>query len=191
MGQQQPALIEFDRRSAIADLHELPRKFRFQNGLTAVPCGEVVRIDQIQILIILPRDHGVIAADLPWEQRHALVLGSSAPQRCQPERHEIVGRDQFGTDRPPAIGGIGRVVGFPALIAKFDKARILNAVRLGFGDRKDDALAQLFFGIESQLDKVAVGSRYAPVDPGARGEPRRRIDAQAAVRCDGTGAKCQ
>ena len=35
--QQQPAFIEFDRRSAIADLNELPGKFRPENRLTVVP----------------------------------------------------------------------------------------------------------------------------------------------------------
>jgi hypothetical protein len=55
--QQQPAFVEFNRRPAVSDLGELPRILRFQNGLTAVPCVEFVRIDEIQVLIVLPGDH--------------------------------------------------------------------------------------------------------------------------------------
>ena len=43
-----------------------------------------------------------------------------------------------------AIGGVGGVVGLSALVVEFDEARILDAVGLGFGDRKDDALAEVF-----------------------------------------------
>ena len=59
-----------------------------------------------------------------------------------------MGLNQLGADRPSAIGGIGGVVGFSAAIAELDKAGVLDAVRLGFGDRKDDALAEFFFGLE-------------------------------------------
>jgi len=52
---EQPTFIELDRRSAVADLHELPGKLRLQDSLTIVPSVKVVRIDQIQILVILPR----------------------------------------------------------------------------------------------------------------------------------------
>src|ERR1700737_5149223 len=38
---------------------------------------------------------------------------------------------------------------------------------------------------------VAVRSGSAAGDPGARGDPSRRIDAQAAASCDGAGAKRQ
>jgi hypothetical protein len=36
-----------------------------------------------------------------------------------------------------------------AVVAELDKARIFNAVGLGFGDWKDDALGKFLFGIES------------------------------------------
>ncbi len=35
--QQQPAVVQFDRRAAIADLNELPRVFRPKKGLAAFP----------------------------------------------------------------------------------------------------------------------------------------------------------
>src|SRR2546430_7726964 len=45
--EQQPALVELDRRAAIADLHEFPREFRLQNRDAAVPGIQVRRIDKI------------------------------------------------------------------------------------------------------------------------------------------------
>ena len=120
------------------------------------------------------------------------MLRAAAPfKRRHPERHEIAGLDQLGADRRAAVGGIGRVVGFPFAIAEFDKARILDAVRLGFGDGKDHALADIFFRIEDQLDIVAVRTGYAVANPGAGSEASRRIDGEAAVGSDGAGPKRQ
>jgi hypothetical protein len=62
--QQQPAFIEFDRRSAIADLHELPGIARLQDWLATVPGVEIVGIDQIEIFVVLSRDHRIFAIDL-------------------------------------------------------------------------------------------------------------------------------
>ena len=91
------------------------------------------------------------------------------------------------TNHPPAVGSIGRVVGFRPSSLNSTK-RIFNAIRLRFSDWKDDALAEFFFGIESQLNVVAVCSGYAPANPGARGEARRRINGQAAIGRDGAGS---
>jgi hypothetical protein len=71
--QEQPAFIEFNRRSAIANLNKLPGKFQLHNGLTAVPCVQVVRMNQVQVLLILLCDHGVSAANFTREQRHPFV----------------------------------------------------------------------------------------------------------------------
>ena len=52
---------------------------------SAVPGIQIVRIDEIQILIVLPRDHGELAVDLARKQRHALVLRGGPAEGHQPE----------------------------------------------------------------------------------------------------------
>jgi hypothetical protein len=64
VGEQQPAFVKFDRRSAIADLHEFPGKLGFQDRRSAIPAIQIVRIDEIKILVVLPRNHGELAVDL-------------------------------------------------------------------------------------------------------------------------------
>jgi len=76
VGKHQPALIEFDRRAAIADLDELPREFRLQDSEATIPGVQVVRVDEIQVLIVLPRDHGVVAADALDESAAEELLDS-------------------------------------------------------------------------------------------------------------------
>ena len=79
VGEQQPAFVQFDRRAAIADLHEFPGKLRLQNRLAAVPGVQVVGIDEVEVLVVLPADHGVSAVDLAGEQGHALVSRGGSP----------------------------------------------------------------------------------------------------------------
>ena len=76
-------------------------------------------------------------------------------------------------------------------IAELDKADVLDAIRMGFGDRKDDTFAELFFRLEDQFDMIPVGSGCAMTNPGTRGKPRRRINGQAAVGCECAGPKRQ
>ena len=131
MGQQQPALVELDRRSAIADLHEFPRELRLQDRDTAIPGIQIRRIQQVEVLIVLPADHGVVAADLSGKQRHALVASGGPAQRGHAKRNEIARLDQLGSYRCAAIGSVCRVKGFPRAIFKLHEAGILDAVRLG------------------------------------------------------------
>ena len=42
MGQQQPSLVDLDGWSAIANLHKLPRVFRFEQKLAVAPIAEIV-----------------------------------------------------------------------------------------------------------------------------------------------------
>ena len=189
--QHQPALLQFDRRSAVADLHELPRELRLQDRLTAFPPVEVVGIDQIEVFVILSRDHGVLAVDPAREERHALVARGSAVQGRHPERQKVAGLDQFRPDRRALVGGIGCVIGRPTVIAELDEARVFDAVRLRFRDRKDHAFTDILLRLEDDLDFVAMRSGHPMPNPGTRSKPGRRIDCNTAVRRDGTSAKRQ
>src|SRR4029450_560057 len=131
MREQQPAFCQLDRRSAIADLDELPGKLRLQDRLTAFPSVQIVRIDQIKILVVLPRNHGVLAVDPARKQRHTLVACRRTMQRRHSKREEVAGLDQLRSNRSAPVSGIGRVVGGPAAIAELDKTGVFYAVRLG------------------------------------------------------------
>ena len=188
---KQPAVVQLDGRAAIADLHELPRILGLKNGSTAVPCVKIVGIDQIKILVVLPADHRIAAVDLSREQSHALVARRRSAERRHPERSEIRGCEQLGANRPAAIGGIGRIERLSSVVVEFDEARVLDAVGLGVGDRKDDPLAQVFVGPEDHFDIIAVGRWRPASNLGDGREARGRIDGDAAVRSDGAGPERQ
>src|SRR6266571_3920279 len=116
--------------------------FGLKNGLTTVPRVEVVGIDQIEVLVILPPDHRIAATDSPWKQSHSLVARRRSAEWSHPERSEIHRFEQLGTDRPAAIGRVGGVVDFSSIVVKFNESCVFDAVCLGVGDRKDDPLAQ-------------------------------------------------
>src|SRR5439155_22222931 len=103
MGQQEPAFVQLDGRSAIAQLHEFPSEFGLQDDLATFPCVEIIGIKQIEILIVLPADHCVMAVDLAREQRHPLVARRQATERRQAEGYEVGGLDQFGSYGSAAI----------------------------------------------------------------------------------------
>src|SRR5437588_5185915 len=63
VSQQQPPLVNLDRRSAIAHLHEFPREHGLQNEPAAIPGVDIVGIEQIKVFVVLPPDHCVTAID--------------------------------------------------------------------------------------------------------------------------------
>ena len=101
---------------------------RLQDRLTAFPPVQVVRIDQIKVLVVLSRDHGVLAVDPAREQRHALVERGTAVQGRHSERQEVAGLDQFRSDRCALVGGVGCVIGLAVAIGEFDEAGVLDTV---------------------------------------------------------------
>ena len=158
MRQQQPAFVEFDGRAAVSDLKEFPRIRGLKNTLTAIPCVEVVRVDQMEVFVVLPSDHRVAAIDLTREQTHALVARCCSTHGRHAERSEVRRLQQFGPNAPAAVGRVGCVECLAPLVLEFNEASILDAVGLCLGDRKDDAFAQVFLGSECHLDIIAIGS---------------------------------
>ena len=62
----------------------------------AAPKMQIFRIDEIQILIVLPRDHGELAVNFSREQRHTLVSpGGTAAVVSGGSIDEIVCFQQF------------------------------------------------------------------------------------------------
>ena len=191
MGQQQPALVELDRRPAIADLHELPRELRLQDRNAAIPGMQVGRIDEIEVLVVLPADHGVLAVDLPGEQGHALVPCGGSPQGRHAKGYEIGGLDQLGSYRGAAIGGVCRVEGLSPAVFEFHETGIFDPVRLGQGDGKDHPLADILVRPEHHFDIVPIRTRYPIFHSRNRRKTRGRIDRHAAVSGDASRSKRQ
>src|SRR5207237_10193599 len=97
----------------------------------------------------------------------------------------------LGTDRPTAIGGVGRVECFLRAILEFNKTSVFDAVGLGVCDRKNDALAQLFIEAEEHLDIFAIGFGNPTLDSRNRGEASGWIDGYASICSYGAGSKRQ
>ena len=131
------------------------------------------------------------SVDHPREQSHALIARRCSGQRGHPERSEISRFEQFGADRPAAVGGVGGVERGSSGVVELDEAGVLDAVGLGVGDRKDDPFAQFFVRPEDHLDIVAIVSRRPTSIFWDRRETRGRIDGHAAVRGYGTGPERQ
>jgi len=58
----------------------IPMGTEVSKWLNHRPREQVVRIDKIEVLIVIPADLGVLAIELSGKQRHALVLRGGSPQ---------------------------------------------------------------------------------------------------------------
>src|SRR6266699_7145919 len=99
--------------------------FGLKKGLTTVPRVEVVGIDQIEVLVILPPDHRIAATDSPWKQSHSLVARRRSAERSHPERSEIHRLEQLRADRSAAVGRVGGVVDLSSIVVEFDEPGVL------------------------------------------------------------------
>ena len=71
-------------RSAIRNCRSArtPREIRgFRMAWPPSHRVQIVGIDQIEVLVVLPRDHRIFAVDLARKQRHALVARGACPCR--------------------------------------------------------------------------------------------------------------
>src|SRR5206468_9301072 len=71
------------------------------------------------------------------------------------------------------------------------KARILDPVRLRFGDWKNHPLAKILPSRECNINPVAAGARCQPDEIGAGCKTRRRVDRHSPVFRNKSRAKCQ
>ena len=110
VGEHQPAAFRFHGRPAVADLDRLPQFRRPEQGPGVAPVVGIVREHDEQVLLVLARQHRVVAVNAPGEQRHALVLHRRTVQGQHPEVVEVLGLDELGQDRVAVEGGVGGVV---------------------------------------------------------------------------------
>ena len=109
---------------------------------------DVVREHDENVLVVLARDHRVVAVNLSREQRHAFVLHGGTVERDEFEVQEILRLQQLRQNDLSVVSGVGRVVDEGAVVVlETDEASVLDAVALAGRGRKDDALRdRLAFG---------------------------------------------
>ena len=138
VGQHQPALIDLDRASAIADLDEFPRIFGLHQQAALIPRQQIVGLDQEQVLTVLAAEHMIVPANLAREQRHALVDRGTALERDQVEFAKIACPQHLRANAAPGKSGVGaEIFGAAVVVRKLRQPQILEPVRLRRGDRKD------------------------------------------------------
>ena len=132
VAEDQPSGIGLDRRSAVPDLDQFPRKSGLEEHLALIPEMDVVGKHQVDVLVVLAGEHGIEAADLPGEDRHAFVFGGRAIQGNESKVEEVGSLHQFRHDDPAIEGGEGRVVDVGAVVVlEANEAGVLDAVALG------------------------------------------------------------
>ena len=137
----QPTRRGFDRRSAVADLNQLPRSHRRAEHLGVAPIPDVVGPHQVAVLTVEAREHRVLAADPAGKQRHPLVLGTGPVERRDAKCEKVPGLDELGQDLEPVERGVGRVVGDRSVVVyEPDEPRVLHPLRLPGARGEDDPL---------------------------------------------------
>ena len=152
VGDDQPAGLRLDGRAAVADLHELPRLCGPQQLLRVFPVVHVVGKHEVEVLVVLSRDHRVAAVDAAGEERHAFVFHGAPVEREHAEVLEIARLDELRQDDAAVVCRVGRVIDdAPVVLDEADEAGVLDAVRFIRGDRKDDALGHRELRQEADL----------------------------------------
>ena len=132
---------------------------------------DVVGEHQEDVLVVLAREHGVLAVDLAREQRHALVLHGGAVERAEFEMDKVRRLQQLRQRDLAVVSGVGRVVGEAAVVVlEADEARVLDAVALAGRGRKEDALRDPAAG-----SKVHFVVRLGQQQDAARGTVSRGV----------------
>src|ERR1035438_5789367 len=152
VAEYQPAGIRFDRRSAVPELNQFPRKLRLEQRRAPIPEVDVVGEHKVDIFVILPRKHGVISFYLPREHRHPFVLRGWTVQRDEPEQKEIGSLYQFRHHHLAIIGRESRVINVTAVrLLEADEPGVFNAVALWWSCRENNALREFLVRLELDL----------------------------------------
>src|SRR5579864_8927708 len=131
MAEHQPARWGFNGGSTVPKLDQFPRKSRFEKQLVFIPEVDVVGKHQVDVLVVLSRQHRIPSVDFPGEKRHAFVLGRGTVQRNEPKAEEIRSLHQLRHHYPAVVGSEGRVVDVSAIVVlETDEAGVFDAVAL-------------------------------------------------------------
>src|SRR6516164_1897181 len=152
VAEHQPARVGLNGRSAVAKLDQLPGENRLEEDFALIPEVDVVGEHEINALVVLAREHGIVPIDFSGEDGHAFVLGGRAIQSDEAKSKKINRLHQFRHHDLAIEGRECRVVDVAAVVVlETDEPRILNAVALRGRGRKNDALRKLLLGLELNL----------------------------------------
>src|SRR6202042_2446403 len=100
----QPAGIGFDRRSTVPKLDQFPRKRRIEERLALIPEVDIIGEHEIDVLVILPREHGIMSVYFPRKHRHTFVLRGWTVERDESKKEEIGSLDQLRHHHLTVVG---------------------------------------------------------------------------------------
>src|SRR6516162_7312683 len=159
VAEHQPACVGRNGRSAVAKLDQLPRESRLEQDFALIPEVDVVGEHEINALVVLAREHGIVPIDFSGEDGHAFVLGGRTIQSDEAKSKKINRLHQFRHHNLAIEGRERRIVDVAAVVVlKTDEPRVLYAIALRGRSRENDALRKLLIGLE--LDLVVRSSRH-------------------------------
>ncbi len=87
--QHQPARLSLDRRPAVSDLNQFPRKHRLEKNLRLIPEVNIVGEHKVDVLRVLPGQHCIQAINLLREDGHPFVLNRRTIQGDKSKKKEV------------------------------------------------------------------------------------------------------
>src|SRR5689334_8938166 len=106
MAQYQPTGPGFDRRSTIAKLNKFPGKRRFENEFRIVPEINIIRIHQVDVFVVLTREHGVKTSNFAREKSHAFILHGRPIESHELEMQKIRRLEELRQDEFAVVRGV-------------------------------------------------------------------------------------
>src|SRR5438045_3008673 len=89
MAQHKPTGFRFNRRSTISNLNEFPRESCLKNQLFAIPKVKHVGIHQEDVLMVLAREHRIMAAEFSREKSEPFVPDLGPIECADPEVQKV------------------------------------------------------------------------------------------------------
>src|ERR1039457_1343526 len=112
----------------------------------------MVREHEINVLRVLPGQHGIGAIDLPGEQSHPFVLDRWTIQSHELKKKEVVRLQQLRNAELPVKSCEGGIVDVASVVVlKSYEAGILDAVSLRAGHGENNSLGQAL--LRRELDR--------------------------------------
>ena len=152
VAEDQPACFGLNGGPTVPKLDQLPGEHRFKEHLAFIPEVDVVGKHEVDVLVVLAREHGIEAVDFPGEDGHAFVLRGRTVQGDEPKEEEVRSLHQLWQDHLTIEGGEGGVVDVGAVIVlETDEPGVFDAVALRRRRRENNAFRQLLLGLKLNL----------------------------------------
>src|SRR3954454_20072738 len=114
-----------------------------------MPEMDVIREHDVDVLVVLTREHGIPAIDFARENSHSFVLGGRAVQGDEPKQKEIGGLNELRHNHLAIVSSERRIINVCAVvISKANEAGVFNTVALRRRGGKDNSLRQRLVALE-------------------------------------------